>query len=127
AGKTGTGEDYKNAWFCGYASSLSTAVWAGFPTEEVTMSPPTTSITVYGGTWPARIWQEFMAAAHDSAPSTDFVPPPPPTTSSARGKQRRRRRFRTKDSSSRRLRPNHPTTANLQDACGNNLRRQGQG
>src|SRR5437763_2815456 len=80
AGKTGTGEDYKNAWFCGYASSLSTAVWAGFPTEEVTMSPPTTSITVYGGTWPARIWQEFMAAAHDSAPSTDFVPPPPPTT-----------------------------------------------
>ena len=62
AGKTGTGEDYKNAWFCGYTPTLSTAVWAGFPTEEVKMSPPTTSITVYGGTWPAQIWKQFMAA-----------------------------------------------------------------
>jgi penicillin-binding protein 1A len=80
AGKTGTGEDYKNAWFCGYSTSLSTAVWAGFPTEEIEMRPPTTDITVYGGTWPAQIWQRFMAAAHDRAPSGDFVPPPPPPT-----------------------------------------------
>jgi penicillin-binding protein 1A len=80
AGKTGTGEDYKNAWFCGYTPTLSTAVWAGFPSQEVKMSPPTTSITVYGGTWPAQIWQRFMAAAHGDAPPTDFVAPPPPTT-----------------------------------------------
>ena len=31
AGKTGTGEDYKNAWFCGYTPTLSTAVWVGYP------------------------------------------------------------------------------------------------
>ena len=80
AGKTGTGEDYKNAWFCGYTPTLSTAVWAGFPTEEVTMSPPTTSITVYGGTWPAKIWKQFMAAAQGDAAAADFVPPPPSTT-----------------------------------------------
>jgi penicillin-binding protein 1A len=82
AGKTGTGEQYKNAWFCGYSTSLATAVWAGFPTQEITMSPPTTSITVYGGTWPAQIWQRFMAAAHDIEPSGDFVGPPSPTTTS---------------------------------------------
>jgi penicillin-binding protein 1A len=81
AGKTGTGEEYKNAWFCGYTPTLSTAVWAGFPSEEVKMSPPTTSITVYGGTWPAQIWQRFMAAAQGDAPAVDFVAPPPPPTS----------------------------------------------
>jgi penicillin-binding protein 1A len=80
AGKTGTGEDYANAWFCGYTPTLATAVWAGFPGDEVPMKPPTTSITVYGGTWPAQIWKRFMAAALGDAPPTDFVPPPPSTT-----------------------------------------------
>jgi penicillin-binding protein 1A len=80
AGKTGTGEDYKNAWFCGYTTTLATAVWVGFPDAEVKMSPPTTSITVYGGTWPAQIWQRFMAAAYANGPPGDFAAPPPPTT-----------------------------------------------
>jgi len=75
AGKTGTGEDYKNAWFCGYTPSLSTAVWVGYPQSEVQMTPPTTSITVYGGTWPAQIWQRFMAAATAGTPAADFAPP----------------------------------------------------
>jgi penicillin-binding protein 1A len=80
AGKTGTGEDYKNAWFCGYTTSLATAVWAGFPTSEISMHPPATAITVYGGTWPARIWQEFMAVAAGAAPPGDFPIPPPPSS-----------------------------------------------
>ncbi|MEY2461586.1 MAG: penicillin-binding protein, partial [Acidimicrobiaceae bacterium] len=81
AGKTGTGEDYKNAWFCGYSATLSTAVWAGFPLNERTsLRPPATSITVYGGTWPAQIWQRFMAAAQGDAPPVDFAAPPPSTT-----------------------------------------------
>jgi penicillin-binding protein 1A len=80
AGKTGTGQDYKNAWFCGYTPTLATAVWAGFPETEVPMSPPTTPITVYGGTWPAQIWQRVMAAAQGDAPPVDFTPPPEPTT-----------------------------------------------
>jgi penicillin-binding protein 1A len=92
AGKTGTGEDYKNAWFCGYTPQLSTAVWAGFPDSEVEMTPPATGITVYGGTWPAQIWQRFMSAALAGVPAADFVgpapspttaPPPPPTTNAA--------------------------------------------
>jgi penicillin-binding protein 1A len=82
AGKTGTGEDYKNAWFCGYTPQLSTAVWVGYPTEEITMAPPRTPITVYGGTWPAQIWQRFMSAALTGTPPVDFrAPGPPPTTS----------------------------------------------
>jgi penicillin-binding protein 1A len=80
AGKTGTGEDYKNAWFCGYTPALSTAVWAGFPETETQMTPPNTSITVYGGTWPAQIWQKFMTAAVAGTPATDFAPPVPATT-----------------------------------------------
>jgi penicillin-binding protein 1A len=80
AGKTGTGEDYKNAWFCGYTPTLSTAVWAGYPESEVQMTPPTTSITVYGGTWPAQIWQRFMTAATAGTPAQDFAPPQTTTT-----------------------------------------------
>ena len=80
AGKTGTGEDYKNAWFCGYTPTLSTAVWVGYPETEVQMTPPTTSITVYGGTWPAQIWQRFMTAATAGTPPADFAPPETTTT-----------------------------------------------
>lgn len=80
AGKTGTGEDYKNAWFCGYTPTLSTAVWAGFPTEEIPMHRPATPITVYGGTWPAQIWQRFMAAAQGETPPAEFPPLPSTTT-----------------------------------------------
>jgi penicillin-binding protein 1A len=83
AGKTGTGEDYKNAWFCGYTPTLSTAVWAGFPSEEVKMSPPTTSITVYGGTWPAQIWKRFMAVAAANSEPADFTPPPPTSSTTS--------------------------------------------
>ena len=81
AGKTGTGEDYKNAWFCGYTPELSTAVWVGFPTKEIAMSPPTTRITVYGGTWPAQIWQRFMTAALTGQPVSQFVAATTTTTS----------------------------------------------
>jgi len=83
AGKTGTGEDYKNAWFCGYTPTLSTAVWVGYPQSEVQMTPPSTSITVYGGTWPAQIWQRFMTAATAGTPAADFAPlqTAPPATS----------------------------------------------
>jgi penicillin-binding protein 1A len=81
AGKTGTGEDYKNAWFCGYTPTLSTAVWVGFPESEIQMTSPRTSITVYGGTWPAQIWQRFMTAALATVPAANFPEPaPPPTT-----------------------------------------------
>jgi penicillin-binding protein 1A len=85
AGKTGTGEDYKNAWFCGYTPELSTAVWVGFPTQEIQMRPPTTRITVYGGTWPAQIWKRVMSAWLDGKPAREFVAPTTTTTTAPRG------------------------------------------
>jgi penicillin-binding protein 1A len=86
AGKTGTGQDYKNAWFCGYTPDLATAVWVGFPLEEVAMTPPSTRITVYGGTWPAQIWRAFMSSALVNRPPQSFIEAtttttvPPPTS-----------------------------------------------
>jgi membrane carboxypeptidase/penicillin-binding protein len=52
-----------------------TAVWVGFPQGQISMSPPTTSITVFGGTWPASIWHNFMAAATKRMPPRDFPSP----------------------------------------------------
>ena len=85
AGKTGTGEDYKNAWFCGYTPELSTAVWVGFPTTEISMRPPTTRITVYGGTWPAQIWKRVMTAWLDGKQPHEFVAPTTTSTTTPPG------------------------------------------
>jgi penicillin-binding protein 1A len=71
-GKTGTNQNYTDAWFVGAVPQLVTAVWVGFPQGQISMSPPTTSITVFGGTWPASIWHDFMAAATKRMPVRDF-------------------------------------------------------
>jgi penicillin-binding protein 1A len=73
AGKTGTGQEYRDAWFVGYTPELATAVWMGFPEEGTrSMVPPATSVRVSGGTWPATAWQRFMSAALASRPVTPF-------------------------------------------------------
>jgi penicillin-binding protein 1A len=82
AGKTGTGQDYTDAWFCGYTPDLATAVWVGFPQDDQTMmTPPRTRITVYGGTWPAQIWHQTMSAALSTRTPRAFVGPTTTTTS----------------------------------------------
>ena len=63
AGKTGTTDNNTDAWFVGYTPNLSTAVWVGFPGQRVPMNPPTTPISVAGGTYPASIWQKYMKVA----------------------------------------------------------------
>jgi penicillin-binding protein 1A len=63
AGKTGTSQEHRDAWFVGYTPELTTAVWVGFPEAQISMAPPTTSITVTGGSWPAQIWGQFTASA----------------------------------------------------------------
>ncbi|MGV3760135.1 MAG: penicillin-binding protein [Actinomycetota bacterium] len=88
AGKTGTADDWKDAWFAGYTPQLSTAVWVGFPElgadgQLIRMQPPATPIRVTGGSYPAQIWQRFMAAAHEGVEPLDF--PPPPTTTTTAG------------------------------------------
>ena len=68
AGKTGTTQDFRDAWFIGYTPQLSTAVWMGDPQQEVPMQD-VGGIRVTGGSYPARIWHDFMAAAlADQAP-----------------------------------------------------------
>ena len=83
AGKTGTAEDFRDATFSGFTSEYTTSVWVGFPQGQIEMEPPNTLIEVFGGTYPARIWQEVMAAAHDETAggaATRALPRPPVTT-----------------------------------------------
>jgi len=72
AGKTGTGQEWRDAWFVGFTPDLVTSVWVGFPDRQVSMVPPTTRIQVTGGSWPAQIWQLYMAAALAQTPVTPF-------------------------------------------------------
>ena len=80
AGKTGTTENYGDAWFVGYVPQLAVAVWVGYPRELKPMMTDYHGDPVAGGTYPAEIWHTFMQAAlpylHDdpeSFPST-YVP-----------------------------------------------------
>ena len=78
AGKTGTTNGPTAAWFDGYTPDLAAAVWVGYPTDP--MKRPLRWIKgvpiVYGGGFPAMIWQQIMAAAHDGLPVRDFLLPP---------------------------------------------------
>lgn len=77
AGKTGTGQQWRDAWFVGFTPQLATAVWVGFPEQQRSMVPPATRIRVTGGSWPAQIWQLYMSAALAAAPVEEFASPPP--------------------------------------------------
>ncbi len=61
AGKTGTSQAHRDAWFVGYTPDLVTAVWVGYPEGQVAMEPPTTPITVVGGSYPAEIWSAYSS------------------------------------------------------------------
>jgi len=63
AGKTGTAEDFKDAWFCGYVPQLAACVWIGYPRAEIPMRNIDGFAQVVGGSIPARIWHDFMVAA----------------------------------------------------------------
>jgi penicillin-binding protein 1A len=82
AGKTGTAQAWRDAWFAGYTPELATAVWVGFHEGQIEMVPPRTAIKVTGGSYPAQIWKGFMAAALDGKPIEPFHLPPTTTTSS---------------------------------------------
>jgi penicillin-binding protein 1A len=63
AGKTGTTENYGDAWFVGYTPQLVTAVWVGYPTELRPMLTEFEGEPVSGSTLPALIWKRFMERA----------------------------------------------------------------
>ncbi|NOX29960.1 MAG: PBP1A family penicillin-binding protein [Actinobacteria bacterium] len=73
AGKTGTGQNWGDAWFVGYTPDLVTGVWVGYAEGQIPMVPPQTRIRVTGGTWPAEIWQLYMTAALAEVPIVDFT------------------------------------------------------
>ncbi len=75
AGKTGTAENFQDAWFCGYVPQLATCVWVGYPKAEIPLYNVEGVGTVYGGTLPATIWNRFMSAAVQKLPVRDFVYP----------------------------------------------------
>jgi membrane peptidoglycan carboxypeptidase len=65
AGKTGTTEDYGDAWFVGYTPQLAVAVWVGYPHNLTPMLTEFDGEPVAGGTFPALIWKSFMEQALD--------------------------------------------------------------
>ena len=70
AGKTGTSQDFRDAWFIGYTAHLVTGVWLGnddgTPTKKVT-----------GGWLPVEVWSRFMRGAHQGIPVAALPGPPP--------------------------------------------------
>jgi membrane peptidoglycan carboxypeptidase len=62
AGKTGTTDDFRDAWFAGYTPRVSTVVWVGYPHRSVPMLN-VHGIKVAGATFPAQIWHDYMAVA----------------------------------------------------------------
>ncbi len=71
AGKTGTAQNYQDAWFCGYTPQLSTAVWMGYSEGSIPMRN-VHGARAFGGTFCAPIWHNFMSRALADQPSLRF-------------------------------------------------------
>ena len=76
AGKTGTTDNYTDAWFVGYQPNVSTAVWVGYPESNEISMTSVQGITVAGGTFPAEIWYRFTTGT--GTPCEDFPVPEEP-------------------------------------------------
>jgi penicillin-binding protein 1A len=70
AGKTGTSQNSRDAWFVGYSAQYTAAVWTGNDDD-------TAMANVTGGGLPADIWREIMTAAHDGLPAEPLAAPAP--------------------------------------------------
>jgi penicillin-binding protein 1A len=75
AGKTGTAENFQDAWFCGYVPQLATCVWVGYPHSETPLLNIEGVGSVAGGTLPAEIWKAFMGPAVENLPVVPFRTP----------------------------------------------------
>ena len=75
AGKTGTTQAYRDAWFVGYTPELVASVWVGYVEGQKEMTD-VHGIRVTGGSFPARIWAAFATVALEDVPASDFSRPP---------------------------------------------------
>jgi penicillin-binding protein 1A len=73
AGKTGTTDEYTDAWFAGYQPNLATAVWVGYPESNDISMYSVHGRTVFGGTFPAEIWHSLYSGA--GVPCEEFSEP----------------------------------------------------
>ncbi|MEM7339518.1 MAG: PBP1A family penicillin-binding protein [Actinomycetota bacterium] len=92
AGKTGTGQSYRAAWFVGYTPSVSTAVWMGHADALRPLQNINGVGNVTGGSHPAIAWQQYMVAATAGTPVEPFPEPAeivPPSQTSSDGDRRR--------------------------------------
>jgi penicillin-binding protein 1A len=65
AGKTGTTQNSRDAWFVGYTANLTTGVWFGNDNAKATRN-------ITGGSLPVEAWHEFMVAAHEGVPVAEL-------------------------------------------------------
>jgi membrane peptidoglycan carboxypeptidase len=72
AGKTGTSQDNKDAWFVGYTPQLSTAVWLGYATPKTIVID---GVEATGGGFSSRIWKAYTEVALEGQPEQEFPPP----------------------------------------------------
>jgi penicillin-binding protein 1A len=72
-GKTGTTDNYTDAWFAGFQPNLATAVWVGYPESNEIEMTSVHGTTVFGGTFPADIWHSLYANAE--VPCEEFDEP----------------------------------------------------
>ena len=80
AGKTGTSEDYGDAWFVGYTPELSTAIWMGYSDSRSPLTNVKGQARVFGATFGVPTWKAYMTDAAPLLGLTDFAKPAPPTT-----------------------------------------------
>ena len=119
AGKTGTTENYGDAWFVGWTPEYTVAVWVGYPKKFQPMKTEFQGEPVAGGTYPAGIWKTFMESVlridpppkpkEATRPRASSRARPPP-----RAPPRRRRRPRPRRRSPRRPRRRRAAAAETQ-------------
>ncbi len=106
-GKTGTTNDFTDAWFVGFSPSITCGVWVGFDEKKTLGNKETGAVAAL------PIWMDFMRVALKGRESEDFAAPPP-THASAAGAEGRyarrrgiRRHARPTDATLLPLRPAH--------------------
>src|SRR5262249_49122833 len=75
-GKTGTTDNYTDAWFAGIQPNLATAVWVGYPQSNDIEMTSVHGTTVFGGTFPAEIWHSLYE--NGEIPCEEFPEPKTP-------------------------------------------------